>query len=212
MSSWWSSSYWFLISCGLILLGALGYLEKILKLNLSVKTLVILLIIFALFSGLSLYRQHLLSNHIAQVQTKLSDLEQKTAPRSLSPEQVKTLLDALKSPEEVGKAPNYMVIKNVVVTAANGNQEAQSYAMQFVKMFKAAGCESDLNLSIPGLRPDVIGVHIGIRGSQNIPEGAPALARILANAGIQSTISQMEPDFANSFPEAPFVLVVGAKS
>ena len=79
---------------------------------------------------------------------------------------------------EAGKASNHILIEKVLVTAANGNQEAQGYAMQFVKMFKAAGCESDLNLPIPGLRPDVTSVHIGIRDSKNIPEGALALVQL----------------------------------
>jgi hypothetical protein len=96
-----------------------------------------------------------------------------------------------------------------LVTAANGNQEAQSYAMEFVKVFKASGCESDLSLPIPGLRPDVIGIHIGVRNLQNIPEGALTLSKILSDAGIQFTVSQMTQDF---LPEVPFVLVVGAKS
>lgn len=100
------------------------------------------------------------------------------------------------------------VMKKVLVTAANSNQEAQSYSMELVKLFKASGCESDLSLPIPGLRPDVIGIHIGVRNRRNIPEGAVSLSKILSNAGIQCNISQMSEDF---FPEAPFVLVVGAK-
>jgi len=81
------------------------------------------------------------------------------------------------------------VIKKVLVTAANGNQEAQSYAMEFVKAFKASGCESDLSLPIPGLRPDVIGIHIGVRNLQNIPESALTLSKILSDASIQFTVS-----------------------
>jgi len=118
------------------------------------------------------------------------------------------LLGNLETAEGAGKTPNHMVIKQILVTAANGNQEAQSFAMQFVNVFKHAGCESDLSLPIPGLRPDVIGIHIGVRDSKNIPEGALALSRILSNAGIPFTVSQMTQDF---LPEAPFVLVVGAK-
>lgn len=148
----------------------------------------------------------------ATTRSHLANLEQKTAPRSLSPEQQKSLLGDLRAALEGGIATKHILINKLVVTAANGNQEAQSFAMQFVKIFKAAGFESELNLPIPGLRPDVIGIHIGIKGSQNIPESALALAKILANAGIQSTISQMEPHFSSSFPEAQFVLAVGAKS
>ncbi len=100
------------------------------------------------------------------------------------------------------------VIKSILVTAANGNQEAQSYAMELVTLFKASGCESDLKLPIPGLRPDVVGIHIGVRNRRNIPEGAVSLSQILSNAGIQCNISQMSEDF---FPKASFILIVGAK-
>lgn len=138
---------------------------------------------------------------------ELAELARKTAPRSLSSEQQKLLLDNLSGGMEAGKKNNF-VIGKIIVTAANGNQEAQNYAMQFVKIFKASGCESDLSLPIPGLRPDIIGIHIGVRNLQNIPDGALILSKVLSNAGIEFTISKIEGDF---LPEALFSLVVGAK-
>jgi hypothetical protein len=54
-------------------------------------------------------------------------------------------------------------INKFSVTAANGNQEAQAYAADFVKVFTAAGCNADLQLPNPGLTPDVEGVKIGVR-------------------------------------------------
>src|SRR6516165_871541 len=61
-------------------------------------------------------------------------------------------------------------IKRVPVTAANGNQEAQAYALEFVNVFRnAPPCASDLALPIPGLRPDVQGIKVGVRDIVNIP-------------------------------------------
>ena len=121
-------------------------------------------------------------------------------PRALSSSKISKLTPA---------APEFCkVTKSILVTAANGNHEAQSYAMEFVKLFKTSGCESDLSLPIPGLRPDVTGIHIGVRNRRNIPEGASSLSRILSNAGIQCNISQMSESF---FPQASFILIVGAK-
>ena len=96
----------------------------------------------------------------------------------------------------------------IAVTAANGNQEAQMYASDFVRVFKAANCDSDLDLPIPGLRPDVIGLHIGVRDAQHISVGAAALAKILSAGSIKFDFAAIEPSF---FPGADFVLVIGAK-
>lgn len=121
-------------------------------------------------------------------------------PRALSSKEISKLTPAV---QEFCKAK-----KSIIITAANGNQEAQSYAMELVKLFKMSGCESDLSLPIPGLKPDVTGIHIGVRNKRNIPEGATSLSKILSNASIQCNISQMSESF---FPQASYIVIVGAK-
>lgn len=133
---------------------------------------------------------------IAKLNSQIAPLQ----PRNLTPLEISQLEAA---------ARNVCPIRpRVGVTAANGSQEAQAYASEFVRIFKGATCDSDLDLPIPGLRPDVIGLHIGVRDVQHIPSGADAVAQILSAGGIKFDIGYMEPGF---FPEAQFVLVVGAK-
>jgi hypothetical protein len=100
------------------------------------------------------------------------------------------------------------VKKRVPVTAANGNQEAQAYAYQFTRLFREAGCDSDLQLPIPGLTPDVQGVKIGVRDYSHIPQNVRQIARILDDGKISFQINPLKPDF---FPDEPFVLIIGAK-
>jgi len=96
----------------------------------------------------------------------------------------------------------------ISVTASNGNQEAQAYGMEFVEVFRNAGCPADLDLPIPGLTPEVRGVHIGVRDLNNPGNGAKALATILSNASIAFHAGLMKPDF---FADSRFVLVIDAK-
>ncbi len=148
----------------------------------------------------------------ASARNDVANLEKKTAPRSLSSEQQQSLLDNLKTSMDVAETPIRILIKKIPVTAAIGNQEAQTYAMQFVQVFKSSGFESELILPLfPGLRPDIIDIKIGIKDSQDIPKDALALVNILSNAGIKSNIIRLEQEFSSAFPEASFVLVVGAK-
>lgn len=100
-------------------------------------------------------------------------------------------------------------LKRVLVTAANGNQEAQAYAYDFVVVFKDAGCTSDLQLPIPGLTPDVQGVRVGIRSLANIPAEVGLLDKIFLAGGIRYQLNPLSPDF---FPNEPFVLIIGAKA
>ena len=93
------------------------------------------------------------------------------------------------------------------VTAANANQEAQRYATDFVYALNAKGCKASLNLPIPGLRPEIVGVLIGVRNPAAIPSAATALGAILKKANIDFTFSRMEPDF---FPADQLVLAIGA--
>jgi len=131
---------------------------------------------------------------------KLSTIEQNVRVRSLSPEQRASLVAlatvACRS------------IPKVSVTAANSNHEAQTYATEFVKALKAGGCDADLALPIPGLTPDVRGIHVGVRDVRNPDRSAVELSNILGRIGVKSTVSAIKPDF---FPNVPFVLVVGAK-
>jgi hypothetical protein len=99
-------------------------------------------------------------------------------------------------------------IKRVPVTAANGNQEAQAYASDFVKLFKDAGCDSDLQLPIPGLTPDVEDVRMGVRNLANIPVQVGLINKIFVAGGIRYYVNPLTPDF---FPNEPFVLIIGAK-
>jgi hypothetical protein len=96
---------------------------------------------------------------------------------------------------------------HIDVTASNGNQEAQRYAMDFVNTLKDKGCDADLALPIPGLTPDVEDIHIGVRDLYHIDATARKLGLILNAAQLQFTIGPMKPDF---FPNNQFVLVVGA--
>lgn len=99
--------------------------------------------------------------------------------------------------------------KAIQVTAANGNQEAQRYASDFVAALHNAGCKAGLALPTPGLRPDVVGVHIGVRDMSNIDPIALQVSTDLSDAGIKNTIAPMQPEF---FPGEQFVIVIGAKN
>ncbi len=127
-------------------------------------------------------------------------LEARVAPRTLSPE------DAVR----MARAAHELCprIGQVAVTAANGNQEAQAYASVFVRILRDAGCRSDLSLPIPGLRPDIQGVHIGVRDMANLPEEARLLSRILTAGNVPHDTGPVEQGF---FPGERWVLVVGAK-
>lgn len=94
------------------------------------------------------------------------------------------------------------------VTASNGDQEAQRYAYDFVEALRSGGCKSDLALPIPGLTPDVSGIHIAVRDFNNIDSSARALGKILSDAGLSFSFNPMKPDF---FPAEMFVLAIGAK-
>jgi hypothetical protein len=94
----------------------------------------------------------------------------------------------------------------IKVTASS--DEAKRYASQFIGALRKAGCRADLELPIPGLRPDITGVFIGVRDMDKIDPSATALGKVLSSANIPFLFRLMEPDF---FPGAAFVLVIGAK-
>jgi hypothetical protein len=100
-------------------------------------------------------------------------------------------------------------IQSIPVTAAGGNNEAQTYATDFVMIFRGAGCASDLALPIPGLRPEVEGVRIGVRDIANIPPEAQLLGEILRAGNVAYTINPLTPEF---FAGERLVLIVGAKA
>ena len=135
-----------------------------------------------------------------EARTKITALELMTKSRRLSAEQSATLAKmALVIASTIGR---------VDVTAANGNGEAQEYAMDFVRSFREAGWQSDLALPIPGLMPDVKGIHIAIRGVDKMPIEAVEVSKMLTTIGASFTVSLMKPDF---FPGSSFVLVIGGK-
>jgi hypothetical protein len=100
-----------------------------------------------------------------------------------------------------------LAMPHIDVTASNGNQEAQRYAMDFVNTLRAQGCDADLALPIPGLTPDVEDIHIGVRDLHHIDANAKKLGLILNASQLKFTVGPMKPDF---FPNNQFVLVVGA--
>jgi hypothetical protein len=106
-------------------------------------------------------------------------------------------------------------MQHIDVTAADGNYEAQRYAMDFVKALRAAGCTADLSLPIPGMLPDVEGIRIGVhmplpfaKSIDQLPENVQKLHAILDVAHITHTVSPLTPDF---FSGKEFVLCIGAK-
>ena len=140
---------------------------------------------------------------LAAAAAKLIDQDRKIRelqPRRLLPDQIGKMVAAAR--------PLCPQLKKVPVTAAIGNQEAQALASDFVKMFGNAGCDSDLELPIPGLNPVVQGIKIGVRDFPNIPVQAELIGRILSAGGETFQIVPVEAGF---FPGEPFVLVIGAK-
>jgi len=95
----------------------------------------------------------------------------------------------------------------IPVTAANANQEAQRYALDFVNALKSGGCTADLALPIPGLMPDVVGVYIAVKDVSNLGSMAEDLKQILSEAGIPYLVAPLKPDF---FSDKQTVLVIGA--
>jgi hypothetical protein len=95
----------------------------------------------------------------------------------------------------------------IPVTAAQANQEAQRYALDFVNALRSGGCTADLALPIPGLMPDVVGVFVGVRDMSNLGSMAEALKHILSESGIPYLVAPLKPDF---FSDKQMVLVIGA--
>ena len=131
---------------------------------------------------------------------KISNLEKNVKGRHLNLKQTGTLTTMAR---QVCHS-----LSKINVTAAGSNHEAQVYGTEIVKALKAGGCEADLALPIPGLTPDVVGVHIGVRDSQNLPSEAIELSKMLTEIGVKFSISPIKPDF---FTSESFVLVIGAK-
>ena len=131
---------------------------------------------------------------------KLREVEAIAKGRRLTPDQIDKMT---KLTHEIAS-----LVPEINVTAANSNSEAQEFALDFVKAFKAAGCVADLALPIPGLTADVRGIHIGVRDINSISDSAALLSAVLQKCGIEFSLSPLASDF---LPGAPFVLVVGGK-
>lgn len=136
----------------------------------------------------------------AAAKEDLALLEKHARGRGISSEQTARLAGVVR--------PRCSVLGKVCVTASNSNAEAQAYAYQFVNALRSASCAADLDLPIPGLPADVSGIHLGVRSQQAPSVGAQVLAEALSAAGIAFSTSPIKPDF---FPDAQFVLVVGAQ-
>ncbi len=121
-------------------------------------------------------------------------------PRHLSKDQISELEKSAKA-----RCP---IDPRVGVTAANSNQEAQVYALEFVKVLKGGGCSSDLDLPTPGLTPDVQGIYVGVHDMRKIPDGATQLGRVLSSANIVFQFAPLKPEF---FASSEFVLIIGAR-
>lgn len=131
---------------------------------------------------------------------KLDRIIHDVSDRRLTPQQIHAL--------EASARGICLSFPAINITASNANQEAQRFAMDFVNAFKAVGCKADLALPIPGLRPDIAGVSVGVRDTKTVDPQALELDRILSNAGVQHSIGLLEPGF---FPGESFVLVIGAR-
>lgn len=131
---------------------------------------------------------------------KLDRIINRVSDRRLTPQQVQNLESSARSV--------CATFPEINVTASNGNQEAQRFAMDFVNAFKASGCKADLALPIPGLTPDVTGVLIGVRDAGSLDPLARELGGILSDMGVPFPFRLMKPDF---FPGEKFLLVIGAK-
>jgi hypothetical protein len=136
----------------------------------------------------------------ADANAKLAQIEKNVKGRHLTAAQSNAI-------SEIAKTARHN-LTGVVVTAANSNNEAQVYATEFVAALKAGGCNADLALPIPGLRPEVAGVHVAVHDLSNIPPEATELITILSGANVEFSRAKSEPNF---FPELPMVLVVGSQ-
>jgi hypothetical protein len=165
-------------------------------------------IVGAFLGGIAGVAAFMVSNRIGDLQavalTHAEDTAREAkefaAPRRLAPWQAANMAVAARE-----LCPR---IRRIPVTAANSNQEAQAYALDFVRLFKDAGCASDLQLPIPGVTPDVQGVRIGVRDLANIPAEVGLIDKIFLFGGVKYQINPLSPDF---FPTEPFVLLIGAK-
>lgn len=119
--------------------------------------------------------------------------------RHLTPAQIQAIIGAA--------GPFLPSDVEVPITAALGNQEAQRLASEFVSAIRQAGRKADLLLPTPGLRPDVVGLIIGVRDQNSIHPTAIALGKVLSQANINVQYSLLEPSF---FPDNQFVFVIGA--
>lgn len=135
-----------------------------------------------------------------EIQKAVGDIQRSTSQRRLTPEQKQALAKAL--------SPVCLSLPTINVTASNGNQEAQRYAVDFVDALRRGGCKSDLSLPIPSLTPDVTGVRLGVRDLNGVDSSVQALKRALSNIGVQAAAAPLTSDF---FPDEKLVLVIGAR-
>jgi hypothetical protein len=165
-------------------------------------------ILGAIMGGVCGWGAFIVSGRISDLQTAAlkhaenaaAEAREFATPRRLSPEEAAKMLVVARQ-----LCPT---IKRLPVTAANGNQEAQTYASDFAKIFKDAGCASDLQLPIPGLTPDVEGVRVGVRNLTDIPAEVGLIDKIFLAGGVRYQVNPLAPDF---FPDEKFVLIIGAK-
>jgi len=92
------------------------------------------------------------------------------------------------------------------VTAAPSNHEAQLYGTEITKALKRGGCAREFAIPTPGLLPEVMGIHIGVLDTTNIPDGATVLSKLLDHIGIKHTFSNTDKTFLSGLP---FLLAIG---
>jgi hypothetical protein len=160
----------------------------------------LILVIGGIGIALSMLQAYLSRQRTTTLETQIAEAKALAKARRLSSQSAATMFSAARQ-----FCPQ---IKRIPVTAANGNQEAQAYASDFVKVFRDAGCESDLQLPIPGLTPDVQDLFIGVRTLTAIPSEVGLIDKVLMAGEIKYEVRPLTPDF---FPNEPFVFIVGAK-
>ena len=123
-------------------------------------------------------------------------IEERLAPRRLSPEQSTRLLHLL---NQGPKGP-------VIVTAPIGNEEAHNFALELDRILKSAGWPSDTERAL-FKEGDRVGLHITVRSKTDVPPFAETLRRAIEGSGF-STTGGTNPTMTSGFR---LQLIVAAK-
>lgn len=130
-------------------------------------------------------------------------INQAMPPRRLTQQQMDTLEASAR--QFSGRLPT------VYITALSGSQESQRFALDFVTALKRGGIQTDLSLPIPGLKPDVVGIRVVVRGTsfasiEEVPLEGRILAKIVDSTGLSFNINPMAE---GAFGGESVVLAIG---